>query len=99
LVIPIPATTQDHQLCWRVGAEYDGNKHRYQLRFLLDYKKPPRVDLMLRSSKEAAMRTVDMWEIWGGELRFEDVLGRKTVQAVVGPPTGGADKEARGPEP
>jgi len=45
------------------------------------------------------MRTVDMWEIWGGELRFEDVLGRKTVQAVVGPPTGGADKEARGPEP
>jgi hypothetical protein len=34
---------------------------------------PSQITLILQSSKQAALRTADLYEIWDGELRFEGV--------------------------
>jgi hypothetical protein len=34
---------------------------------------PPKVDIVLRSSEKVARGTVDLFEIWDGELVYEDV--------------------------
>ena len=34
---------------------------------------PEHVNIIVRSSKQVAERTIDLYEIWGGELRFDNV--------------------------
>lgn len=48
-------------------------QHRWRVCGNLPGQSPDTVNLILKASKEAAARSVDLFEIWGGELRFEDV--------------------------
>ena len=40
---------------------------------------PEKIDLVLRASRDAARRTPDMFEIWGGSLRFKDLPVKSSV--------------------
>jgi hypothetical protein len=50
-----------------------GSSHGVGVSFDYDGDAPETINVTLRGSKPAAMRTVDLYEIWDGELRFEDV--------------------------
>lgn len=52
----------------------DENLVKFLLDLPLPAADPQRIDLVLRTNPEAAMQTVDMVEIWDGEIRFDDVL-------------------------
>jgi hypothetical protein len=45
---------------------------------------PERITIILRSSKEVALRTPDLYEIWDGELRFEDLKVHREGQKETG---------------
>ena len=49
------------------------SKRSTSLRFEFDGRPPRRITVILRSSKAKALRTTDLYEIWDGELLFEDV--------------------------
>lgn len=47
-----------------------------ELEVPIDVAEPQRVDVILRSCPEVALRSVDIVEIWDGEIRFDDVLNK-----------------------
>ena len=63
---------------WDVG-RIAAAKGAYKAPSYIDFNgilpsKPPRhVDIVLRPSTDAAMNTVDIYEIWGGEIRFPEI--------------------------
>ena len=50
-----------------------GGSHGVGVSFPYDGEPPETINVTLRSSKAAALRTPDLYEIWDGELRFENV--------------------------
>lgn len=66
---------------WGIGSDYRALE-----------KLPPKVDIVLRSSEKVARGTVDLFEIWDGELVYEDV-------PVAGATTATAPATASAPAP
>lgn len=54
-----------------------------------EYSGPPaeKMDIILRSSKEAARDTVDLFEIWDGELVYKDVPVKVIAPATTSAPS------------
>lgn len=55
------------------AGDVPGTSHGVGVSFPYDGDPPETINVTLRSSKAAAMRTPDLYEIWDGELRFENI--------------------------
>jgi hypothetical protein len=58
-----------------------GSSHGISVTFAHPYELPEAVTLILCASKSVALRTPDMYQIWGGELVFENIRVSESSQS------------------